>query len=116
MATAFKFKVYPYPSSVYSGRILYPNEALPVVAKGVADFARLSADPKTALHFYCLDLDGGAITGHPPRPGIAVFVYDAHGEEHGRSQAGFKWALDIEGAVDETTRMTFREVNQVWGE
>jgi len=42
-------------------------------------------------------------------------VYDTNGEEHGRSNDGFKWALDIEGAVDMTESMTLRQVSQQFG-
>jgi hypothetical protein len=69
-----------------------------------------------ALHLYCLDISHGAFTGQAPTPGIAILVFDANGEEHGRSEAGFKWALDIEGAMDQTKSMTHREVNQQAGE
>jgi hypothetical protein len=116
VVTAFKLRVYKYPSSIYSGRITYPQEAFPVVVKAVADFVRRPSNPRTALHFYCLDHVQGAFTGQKPQPGIALFVYDANGEEHGRSDAGFKWALDIKGAVDETASMTYREVNAGFGE
>jgi hypothetical protein len=116
VVTAFKLRVYKYPASIYSGRIMYPQETLPVVAKAVADFVARPPDPRTAMHFYCLDLDQGAFTGRKPKPGIAIFVYDANGEEHGRSDVGFKGALDIEGAVDETTSMTYREVNAGFGQ
>jgi hypothetical protein len=68
-----------------------------------------------ALHLYCLDLTQGAFTGQDPSPGIAILVFDANGEEHGRSDAGFKWALEIEGAVDFTKSMSLREVNQQGG-
>lgn len=115
MVTAFKLRVYKYPSSIYSGRITYPQDALPVVVKAVADFVRRPSNPRTAMHFYCLDLNQGAFTSQKPRPGIAIFIYDANGEEHGRSVAGFKWALDIKGAVDETASMTYREVNAAFG-
>ena len=53
-----------------------------------------------ALHLYCLDLTHGAFTGQDPTPGIAILVFDANGEEHGRSEPSFKWGLDIEGAID----------------
>jgi cysteine desulfurase len=32
--------------------------------------------------------------------GLSVLIFDANGEEQGRSSAGFKWALNIEGAID----------------
>jgi hypothetical protein len=115
VVTAFKPRVYKYPASIYSGCITYPQEALPIVAKGVSDFATRSSGPRTAMHFYCLDLDQGAFTGRKSKPGIVVFVYDANGEEHGRSDAGFKWALDIEGAVDDTKSLSYREANAQFG-
>ncbi|KAK5010572.1 hypothetical protein LTR28_009056 [Elasticomyces elasticus] len=46
-------------------------------------------------------------------PGFGLMVYDANGKEHGRSEQGFKWALDIEGAVDMTREMNLFEVNQL---
>jgi hypothetical protein len=40
-----------------------------------------------------------------------LLVYDAHGEAHGRSDIGFKWALDIPGAIDMTSTMTLQGVH-----
>lgn len=109
---ALKLKVYRYPSSIYSGIVTYPRDALPVLAKAIPEFIDRCDDPKMAMHFYCLDLTQGSFTGQSPQPGIAIAVYDANGEEHGRSDAGFKWALDIKGAVDMTETMTLRQVSQ----
>lgn len=116
VVTTFKLRVYKYPTSIYSGRVTYPEEALPMVAKAISDFVSRPSNPRMALHFYCLDLNRGAFTGRKPRPGIAIFVYDANGEEHGRSDTGLKWAFDIEGAIDETRSMTLREVNAQLGQ
>jgi hypothetical protein len=63
-----------------------------------------------AMHLYCLDMTGGTYAGKEPKPGLAICPYDANGEEHGRSEEGFKWALDIPGAVDMTKAMSFRQV------
>lgn len=115
VVVAFKLKVYKHPSSIYSGMILYPGEALPVLAKGISDFVSRCADPKVAMHFYCLDLAQGTFTGHGPVPGLAILIYDANGEEHGRSAAGFKWALEIPGATDMTQTLNYRQVNQQAG-
>jgi hypothetical protein len=115
VATALKLKVFRYTSSIYSGQIIIPKEALHVLAKRLSDWAAMNDDPKTALHLYCLDLTQSAYTGQDSNPGIAMLVFDANGEEHGRSDAGFKWALDIEGAIDLTKTMTYREVNQQGG-
>jgi hypothetical protein len=108
--------VFKYTSSIYCGQIIFPKEALHVLAKRLSDWVARSNDPKMALHLYCLDLTHGAFTGQNPTPGIAISVFDANGEEHGRSDAGFKWALDIDGAIDHTKSMTHREVNQQSGQ
>ncbi|KAK5279913.1 hypothetical protein LTR40_007108 [Exophiala xenobiotica] len=54
----------------------------------------------------------GAYAGNEPKAGLVIFMYDARGEEHGRNEDGFKWALDIKGAMDITTSMNLRGVNQ----
>lgn len=112
---AVKLRVYKYTNSIYTGNILYPNEALPVLAKAIADFTSRTQDPKMAMHLYCIDLAHAALTGQSPAPGIMIVIYDAHGEAHGRSADGFGWALEIEGAVDATHTMTYREANQQQG-
>lgn len=63
------------------------------------------------MHFYCLDLTQGSFTSQSPQPGIPIAVYDTNGEQNGRSDTGFKWALDIQGAVDMTESMTLRQVS-----
>ncbi|KAF2808903.1 FAD binding domain-containing protein [Mytilinidion resinicola] len=110
--TAFKLKAYKYTSDVYSGMIMYPRSALPALAKAESAFAERCHDAKMAMHFFCLDLTQGAFTGQPTQPGVAILVYDAHGEKHGRSEAGFKWALEIEGATDATKSMSLWDVNR----
>ena len=115
VVTAFKMRVYKYPSSIFSGQIVYPPEALHDVARETAAFAARCSDPKMALHLYCLDMTQGTYAGKEPKPGLAIFAYDANGPEHGRSDKGFKWALDIPGAVDLTKTLSFREVNEQFG-
>ncbi|EXJ64789.1 hypothetical protein A1O7_01127 [Cladophialophora yegresii CBS 114405] len=112
MVTAYKMRVYKYPSSIFSGQIVYPPEALHDIARETAAFASRCSDPKMALHLYCLDMTAGTYAGKEPKPGLAFAVFDANGPEHGRGPDGFKWALDIPGAVDLTKTMTLREVNQ----
>lgn len=112
IATAFRMRVYKYPSSIFCGQIIFPPEAMPVVARETAAFIARCDDPKIALHLYCLDMTLGTMANQGPTPGISIFAYDANGEEHGRSADGFKWALDIEGAVDKTHVVNFRQVNE----
>ena len=95
VVTAFKMRVYKYPSSIFSGQIVYPPEALQDIARETAAFASKCNDPKMAMHLYCLDMTAGTYTGKDPKPGLAICAYDANGPEHGRSEQGFKWALDV---------------------
>ncbi len=46
---------------------------------------------------------------------LVVHTFDAHGEEHGRSDEGFGWALRLKGAVDGTKRMNLRGVADLQG-
>ncbi|KEF51935.1 uncharacterized protein A1O9_11925 [Exophiala aquamarina CBS 119918] len=115
VATAYKMRVYKYPSSIFCGQIIYPADAMPIVARETAAFIARCSDPKIALHLYCLDMTQGSMTSKEPKPGISIFAYDANGEEHGRSADGFKWALDIEGAIDMTHAVNFRQVNESFG-
>jgi hypothetical protein len=67
------------------------------------------------MFLYCLRkelLTGLGATGDM----LVVHVYDALGEKHGRSEEGFKWALDIEGAIDMTKELTLKEVSNLQGE
>lgn len=115
VVVAFKMKVYKYPSSIFCGQIIYPPEALHDVARETAAFASRCKDPKVAMHLYCLDMSQGTYTGKGHKPGLAIFAYDANGPEHGKSEEGFKWALDIPGAIDLTKTLSHREVNQQFG-
>ena len=47
---------------------------------------------------------------------LVVHAFDAHGEEHGRSEQGFRWALALDGAVDGTKVMNLRGVADMQGE
>ena len=110
----FKLKCHPYPKPVYAGFIMYPSSAVDEISKQVAEFVK-RPDPKIALHVFIGDMEGNALKGDAPKPSISLLVFDAYGEEHGRGDAGFKWALDITGATDTTSVMSYREVNQLQG-
>lgn len=47
---------------------------------------------------------------------LVVHAFDAHGEEHGRSEAGFGWALKLNGAVDGTKVMNLKGLSDLQGE
>ncbi|KAK7728129.1 hypothetical protein SLS57_002599 [Botryosphaeria dothidea] len=46
---------------------------------------------------------------------LSLFIFDAYGEDHGRSAEGFKWAFEIPGAVDSTTVTNLKGVNAMQG-
>lgn len=75
--------------------------------------AARTADGKIAMHV----VNRGPGMGEPgpgSRPGIAIMPFDAHGEEHGRSEEGFKWAFDIRGAQEiGCGEMTLRQINAI---
>lgn len=105
------------PKSIFTGRILYPRSQLKIVAKAVTEYSERCTDPKMALHFYCMTMETKqaeelmGLKKQQASMGIAIMMYDAHGEEHGRFAEGFKWAMDIEGAMVLTETMGFSKVN-----
>ncbi|EON68665.1 hypothetical protein W97_07923 [Coniosporium apollinis CBS 100218] len=110
---AVRLKCYQYTDSIYSGSIYFPIEALEQVSVAVSEFANRPSDPKMAMHVFLGGWESSEITGEPAKPPMSIMVYDAHGEAHGRSEQGFKWALNIPGAVDETSTMTLRAVGDL---
>lgn len=68
-------------------------------------------DPKVAMHV----VNQGPGMGMPnqgARPGIAFMLYDAHGEAHARSKAGFGWIWDLAGAQEvQCGEMTLRQIH-----
>ena len=113
--TAVTIKVSKYPNEIYSGNIIIPKDALPQLARAVTAFTHRTHDPKMVMHVFCLDLAHAALSGQDPKPGIMIVVYDANGEDHGRSAAGFGWALEVEGIVENTRTMSYVEANQQQG-
>ncbi|KAL2385892.1 hypothetical protein RJZ90_001066 [Blastomyces dermatitidis] len=111
VVSAFKIKVYRCPQKILAGTIAFPKTAIKAVSKGASDFVKRLTDPKLAAHVVVMNFDPPTGSDAIPQPSIAINIFDAHGEEHGRSELGFKWAFDIEGAVDMTKEMTIREVN-----
>lgn len=46
---------------------------------------------------------------------LILQAFDALGEDHGRSEGGFKWALDIPGAMIMTQIVNLRGVSNMHG-
>jgi Berberine and berberine like len=105
------------PKGVFTGRIMYPRSQLESVVQAVAAYSERCTDPKMALHFYCMTMEtkqAEQIMGlkkEQARMGIAVLIYDANGEEHGKSEQGFKWAMEIKEAMVLTETMSYPKVN-----
>jgi hypothetical protein len=93
---------------------MYPSSAVDEISKLVAEFVK-RPDPKMALHVFIGDMEGHGLRGEPPKPTISLLVFNAYGEKHGRSDTGFKWALEIKEAIDTTANMTYQTVNQLQG-
>ncbi|KAH7053293.1 cysteine desulfurase [Macrophomina phaseolina] len=129
VVTAFHMRTCPYTSSIFAGHISFPPRALEAVSRGVSEFAARPADPKTSFHCHIAVADqefpgqgswadmsqSDDSEVEDSKFHLSIFVFDAHGEEHGRGAEGFKWALDIPGAIDSTTVTNLKGVNELQG-
>ena len=113
VVTSFKLRAYPYTQSIYAGQILLPKNKIPEIARAVADFTQRSHDAKLGMFLYVLKaelLEAILKESKVEEDMLVVHAFDAHGEEHGRSDDGFGWALRLEGAIDETRSMNLKGV------
>lgn len=113
--TAFKLRAYRYPTSIFSGTIMLPKNSLPEVAKAVATFARRPLDTKVNMFLYVLKKELLHLIG-ATQDMIIVHAFDAHGEEHGRGDGGFGWALKLPGVIDNTKVMNIKGIADMQGE
>jgi len=72
-------------------------------------------DPKVAMGLYVVKKERLVQVG-ATEDMLIVQAYDALGEAHGRSEEGFKWALDIPNALDFTKVLNLRGVSRLHGE
>ena len=113
--TTFKLRAHPYTQSIFAGPIFLPKNTFTDIAPAIAKFTSECQDGKMAMFMYVLrkelltwmDADQDMLVMH---------VFDARGEEHGRSNAGFGWALKLKGAIDGTKVMSLRQVSELQGE
>ena len=97
MVTALRMQARPYSTENFSGVVAAPYAALQQISKGVAHMAKRSTDVRVAMHV----VDLGPGMGMPykgSKPDVGFFLYGANGEAHTRSDAAFKWILDLPGA------------------
>lgn len=114
VVTAFKLRAYRYTQSIFAGPIYLPKKSLPEIARAVADFTQRSHDAKLGMFLYVLKKQLLQSIGIS-QDMLVVHAFDAHGEEHGRSDEGFGWALKLEGAVDRTKPMNLKAVADLQG-
>ena len=115
VVTAFKLRAYRYTQSIFAGPIYLPKIALPEIARAVADFTLRSHDAKLGMFLYVLKKELLESIG-VDQDMVVVHAFDAHGEEHGRSDEGFRWALKLKDAVDGTKIMNLKGVADLQGE
>ncbi|KAI9720294.1 MAG: hypothetical protein M1828_005757 [Chrysothrix sp. TS-e1954] len=109
--SALRFRARKYPShEIYAGPVTYPMSSLPELSKRINEFCHKQHDPRTAFMGF---FSNPHLSWFPAPEGIVLMLFDAHGEAHGRSSDGFKWALDIPGAEDETKTMRYCDVGQL---
>jgi hypothetical protein len=119
VVTSVTLRVFPdyAPGGIFTGRVFYPRSSLEEVVRKVVAYSERCTDPKMALHFYCLTMEtkqAEEVMGLEMKKasmGVAIMMYDAHGEAHGKSEEGFKWAMDIEGATAMTSTLPLKDVN-----
>jgi len=128
VVSALKMRARRYREAIFAGMAFLPYERLDEVGRWVAVMVEREKDPKLAFGV----TNQGPGTGRPSqgtKPGIAVILFDAHGEEHARSKdCGFGDLLAMEGAemlggmvpLSGMTRLadsyrSYQGVNKFWG-
>jgi hypothetical protein len=116
VVTKFKFQARPYPENgkIWAGPIFIPRDKVPEAAKGIMSmFNEGEVDPKVSMFLYVMRKEFLHLVG-ATQDALVIHCHDGHGEEHGRKT--FKWALDIEGAIDQTSgNMTQKDVADLQG-
>ncbi|KIW63905.1 hypothetical protein PV04_08871 [Phialophora macrospora] len=116
VVTKFKLRAYKYTRQIWAGPIIIPRRHLDLVAKGVAGMQRRAErdeiPPQVTNDLYVVSKAQAAHMG-ATEDLLIVQAFDALGEEHGRSEHGFKWALDIPGSMDMTKVTDLRGVSMM---
>lgn len=119
IATHFKFRARHFPENgkLWGGPILIPRNRVPEAAKGIMSMIekdkRDELGSKPAMFLYVMKAELLHFIG-ATMDMLVIHAYDGRGEAEGRKE--FQWALDIDGAVDQTKGdMTIRQVAQLQG-
>jgi FAD/FMN-containing dehydrogenase len=128
VVSALKMRARRYREAIFAGMAFLPYERLDEVGRWVAAMVEREKDPKLAFTI----TNQGPGTGRPAqgaRPGIAVYLFDANGEDHARSKDhGFGELLAMEGVellggmvpLSGMTKLadsyrSYQGVNKFWG-
>lgn len=124
-----KMRARKYHEAIFAGLVFLPYDRLDQVGEWIERSVERLKDPKTAFAI----TNQGPGTGVPPqgaKPGIAVILFDAHGEDHAKSKdLGFGEVFEMEGLVEIACGMvplsgmtklaesyrSYQGVNQFWG-
>ena len=129
VVTQLKMRARRYVSQVFAGLVMLPYERLGEIGKWASTMAERKGDPKSA---FAITNQGPGVGVQPQgsRPGIAVIMFDANGEEHARSkESGFGVVFEMDGAQEAgcgmvplsgmtklaDTYRSYQGVNQFWG-
>ncbi|RYP04715.1 hypothetical protein DL764_004265 [Monosporascus ibericus] len=111
VVTQFRLKAHKYSPTIFSGMVSIPSASLATLSHEVSAWVKRCHDPKMALHVFVLAKQG--LHGNALEPSLLALPFDAHGEEHGRSNDGFKWLLDIPGAEPRVGPMNLSGVHEL---
>ena len=119
VVTKVRFHAHEYRQRPFSGFLFFPKTSLRQVSAEVARWTNETGDPKMALHILIVGSGPSlALHGESLEPLLMALIYDAHGEAHARSAAGFKWIFEIDGVkegegTNKPREMSLREVNEL---
>lgn len=102
--TKVLLRAHQYPTDIWSGTVLVPRQWLPQLVDEICSFNNSFPHPKVNYFVYLLpkQLLYTVLENDEPEVGdsIVFHLYDALGEEHGRTI--FDWVLAKPGMIDRT--------------
>jgi hypothetical protein len=114
VVTKFKLKAYRYTQSIFAGPIIVPRSQASAVARGLAGMSVKDVPPQISADLAVVRKEAMAHMG-AKEDLLIIQSFDSLGGEHGRSEDGFKWALDIPGAIDRTKVTNMRGISLMNG-
>lgn len=119
IATHFKIRAHHFPENgrIWGGPIMIPRNKVPEAAKGISSMIEKDKkgeiSEKTAIFVYVMRAEQMAFIG-VTEDVMVVHAYDGRGEKAGRE--AFRWALEIDGAIDQTRGdLTIADMSRMQG-